>query len=208
MNGQLIWLGMIYFIIYNFAYYFLGAAFNWFFPVYATLFVLGSFTFIFGMVEIDFEKIKSKINTVSFKLVIAYMFLWAFILVIAWIGQWVNFVLTGNLPDIMQQTGGSNNLVAALDLSLVVPVIIFSAIALWKNQPIGYVLSVVINVKGALYSAVLIGGTIIQSKMGIKGAMDLIYLWIFLFLGCLLSSIYLVRKPNNNRRPAPQELHP
>lgn len=193
-RGQLIWLGMLDFIIYNFAFYLFGAAFNWFFPVYVALFTLAAFTLIFGMIEVDIKQIKHRTDKLSFRRVSVYMFFWASILSAAWIGQWVDFVLTGKLPQIIVETGGLNNLVAALDLSFVVPVVFLSGIWLWQHRPWGYVLAVVCNVKGAVYTVVLIAGSIIQAQFGVKGALDLVFLWIFLCLGCLLSLVYLLKK--------------
>lgn len=193
-RGLLIWLGMLDFIVYNFAFYLFGAAFNWFFPAYVALFTLGIFTFIFGMIEIDIEKIRHNItDKLTFRGVSIYMFIWAAILGAAWIGQWVGFVLTGNLPQIIIETGSSINLVAALDLSLVVPIGFLAGIWLLKQRPWGYVLAVISNVKGSVYTLVLVAGSIFQAQSGVKGALDLVPLWIFLFLGCLFSSIYLLR---------------
>lgn len=194
-RGMLIWLGMLDFIIYNFAFYLFGAAFNWFFPVYVTLFTLATFTIVFGMIEVDIKNIKHNItNRFSFRRVSVFMFLLASILGAAWIGQWINFVLTDKLPQIIDQTGGTNNLVAALDLSFVVPIVLLSGVWLWQRRPWGYVLAVVCNVKGAVYTVVLIIGAFIQAQSEVKGALDLVFLWIFIFLGCLLSSMYLLKK--------------
>ena len=193
-RSHLVWLGMIYFILYNFAYYLFGAAFNWFFPIYVALFTLAGFTLIFGMIETDIKKIESRIGTRSYRMASIYMFFWTFILSIAWIGQWLNFVLTDTLPQLIVQTGGPSNLVAALDLCFVVPLALLSGVWLWQSRPWGYVLAIISNVKGTVYTIVLITGSIIQERSGVEGAMDLIGLWIFLFLGCLLSSMYLLRK--------------
>ena len=196
-RSHLIWLGMIDFIIYNFAFYLFGAAFNWFFPIYVALFTLGIFTLIFGMIETDIERVKCRISYRSYKSVSVYMFFWAIILGVAWIGQWANFVFTDTLPQIIVQTGGANNLVAALDLSLVVPIVLLSGIWLWQYRPWGYVLAVMSNVKGAVYTVVLIVGSFVQAQSGVEGALDLVFLWIFIFLGCLLSSMYLLKKSAN-----------
>lgn len=193
-RGKLIWLGMLSYIIYNFAFYLFGTAFNWFFPIYVALFTLAIFTFIFGMIEVDIESIEGFFaNKLYLKWVSIYMFLWAGILGIAWIGQWCSFVMTGRIPQIIIDTGSSNNLVAALDLSFVVPIVLLSAIWLWRHRPWGFVLAVVSNVKGLVYTVVLIVGSFIQAQSGVKGALDLIFLWLFFCVGCLLSLMYLLK---------------
>lgn len=196
-RGKLIWLGMLDYILYNFAFYLFGAAFNCFFPIYVALFTLAIFTLIFGIIEVDIDSIKNLIAGKQYlKWVSIYMFFWAGILGVAWIGQWFNFVITGRLPQIIVDTGGSNNLVAALDLSFVVPIVLLSGIWLWQRRPWGFILAVISNVKGAVYTVVLIVGSIIQAGSGVKNALDLALLWIFLCLGCLLSLIYLLKNKN------------
>jgi hypothetical protein len=110
----------------------------------------------------------------------------------AWLAQWLNFVFTGNPPQIMVNLDSPTNLVATLDLTLVVPFSFVAAYYLWKRRPIGYVLAVMLNVKGFVYNLVLILGSIVQEQSNVKGALDLVPLWVILCIGCLLSFVLLI----------------
>lgn len=198
-RAHLIWLGMLYYCIYNFSYYLFGAAFNWFFPIYVALFVLGIFTLIFGIIELDINKVEKLIKGKShLKFVSIYMSFMSGSLAMVWIGQWLNFVLTGNLPEIIAATGGSTNLIAIMDLSFIVSVGILASIWLWQRRIWGYVLSVIFNVNGAVYTVVLIAGCFAQDKSGVKGAFDLLFLWIFFSAGCLISILYLLKNSSES----------
>lgn len=198
LKGHLIWLGLLDYCIYNFAFYLFGAALNYFFPIYVLIFTLSIFALVFGMIEIDVERIRNYIKNKRFiKLVSIYMLIWVVTLTIAWTGQWFNFCLTGELPQIIISTGGVTNLVAALDLSFVVSVGILAAIWIWKGRPFGYVLAVISNVKGTVYTIVLILGSFTQGQSGVDGAYDLLPLWLFFFIGCFISTLYLLKNNYN-----------
>jgi hypothetical protein len=193
LRGQLVWLGMLIYTLYNYSYYLLGASLNSFFLIYVALFCLSMYAIIFGLVNLDYEKIaKSFKGKTPVKAICVYMIILGLILGGAWTSQWLNFVVTGNLPQVMINVNSSTNLVASLDLTVVVPLCIVAAFYLWKRMAIGYVLAVMLNVKGTVYNLILISGSILQADKGVKGAMDLVPLWIFLGIGCLSSLVILL----------------
>jgi hypothetical protein len=204
LRGQLIWLGMINFTIYKYSYYLFGAALNSFFIIYVALFSLSLFTLVFGLIYLDYNKIeKSFTKKTPVKGISIFMILLALTLGAAWISQWVFFVITGETPQIMINLDSINNLVASLDLTLVVPLFFVAAFYLWKSKPIGYVLTIMLNVKGFVYNLILIFGSIIQAKAEVKGVMDLVPLWVILCIGCLCSFVVLLinmRPVKDNRK--------
>ncbi len=192
-RAQLVWLGMLDYTLYNYAFYLFGAALNRFFLIYVALFTLSIFALIFGLANIDVNSISQKFQArTPVKWVSSYMMCWAILLGIAWIGQWLSFVVTGQLPQSGLDMNGFK-LVATLDLSLVVSGLVLGAIWLWKRRPWGYVLAVMFNVKGFTYTLVLTVGSLLQANAGIEGTAALVPLWIFLGIACLISSMILLR---------------
>jgi hypothetical protein len=138
LRGQLVWLGMLNFTIYNYSYYLFGAALNSFFLIYAALFTFSMYSLVFGLVFIDYNKIeKSFKKKTPVKGISIFMILLAITLGGAWIVQWVNFVITSTPPQIMINLNSANNLVATLDLTFVVPLCFVAAYNLWQRRPIG-----------------------------------------------------------------------
>jgi hypothetical protein len=202
LRGQLVWLGMVEFTIYNYSYYLFGAALNSLFLVYVALFSLSMYTIVFGLIYLDYNRIdKSFKKKTPVKGISIFMILLAVILGGAWILQWVNFVRTGTPPQIMINVNSANNLVASLDLTFVVPLCFVAAYYLWKRRPIGFVLTVMLNVKGFVYNLILILGSFVQQQAGVKGAIDLVPLWVILCIGCLSSFVILLinMKPVQNK---------
>ena len=192
-RAQPVWLGMLDYMLYNYAFYVFGAAFNRFFLIYATLFTLSIFALIFGLANIDVDQIGRKFQAKTpVKWISGYMMLWAILLGTAWIAQTLIFAVTGQLPPSGLGEGGIK-LAVALDLSFVVSGLVLATIWLLKRRPWGYVLSVIFNVKGAAYALVLTAGSLSQAAAGLKGAMDLVPLWAFLGLASLASSVPLLR---------------
>lgn len=59
-RAHLVWLAMLDYTLYNYAFYLFAAAFNWFFLIYVALFTLSIFALIFGLVNIDVNGISQK----------------------------------------------------------------------------------------------------------------------------------------------------
>jgi len=60
MRAQLVWLGMLAYVLYNYAFYLFAAAFNAFFLVYTVLFTLSIFALIFSLKTIDGKAIAGR----------------------------------------------------------------------------------------------------------------------------------------------------
>lgn len=199
-RAQLVWLGMLDYTLYNYAFYLFGAALNRFFLVYVALFTLSVLALIFGLANVDVNGISQKFQArTPVKWISGYMMFWAVLLGVAWIAQSLDFVVTGQLPQSGLDEGGFK-LVAALDLSLVVPGLVLAAIWLWKHRPWGYVLAAMFNVKGATYTLVLTAGSLYQANAGIEGAADLVPLWVFLGVASLIASVLLLRNMQSTEK--------
>ena len=58
LAGRLVWLGMLAFMTYNYAFYLFGAAFNAHFLLYVALFILPVLALIAGLVDLDMEQVR------------------------------------------------------------------------------------------------------------------------------------------------------
>jgi hypothetical protein len=100
---------------------------------------------------------------------------------------------SGEPPAIVSTVGHPTNVIAALDLSLVVSVSVLAAVWLWRGNPWGYVLAVVTTVKGALYMLALSAATLSAYDAGASGDVSALALWVSIGVGCLLAAWALLR---------------
>jgi hypothetical protein len=192
----LIWIGLTGYIFYNFAFYLFGAAFNIFFLIYSTLFCLSAFSLILMLSQLDVNSIAVKFSAKTpVKFVSIYLLLITVILFIAEITMIIPFITSGTIPETIKQTGHPTGVVFALDFSIVIPVSILAAVLLWRRKPWGFVLSIVMLVKGFTYGLVLCIGTALLANSAAFGKWDpLMPLYIILAAGGALGCWLLLKE--------------
>lgn len=192
-RALLVWLAMLNYMLYNYAFYLFAAAFNWFFLIYVALFTLSIFTLIFGLIHIDGNLIGQKFQEKTpVKWISGYMLFVAIGLSTIYITQSLSFIVTGQLPEIIVKTGHPTGVIFAIDLSLLVPVFLLGAILLWKRHPWGYILASISVVKGTTYTLVLTVVSLWGANAGVPGASDEILLWLIITIAGLVASLFLL----------------
>lgn len=197
IRGFALLMGLMMFTVYNYSFYLFGAAFNAVFLGYVAVFVVGIFGLLAGTLTLlSLLKSDHFPNIVVSKSISSYMVLTAIFLSIGWVGQWLDFVITGNKPQLMEQFEASNHLVAALDMTFVVPWFLFGAFLLWKQRISGLIVSFMVHVKTVIYNVILLWSSIAQYVDGVEGAKAFIPLWGFFLIGSTVSLVGLLRPLN------------
>lgn len=189
---KVIWLGLVAYMFYNYAFYLFGTAFNWFFIVYALLLATALYTFILGLFQTD-RQINKTPGVKNRYLFSTFLLLTALPLGIVELGQYIRFIVTGDSP-------GIPSLILALDLSLIVPSALLAAILLAKKHLWGYWLGGVMLVKSMAYGMVLISGTLAIASAGYGPLDPLLPFYIFISTGGFILLMALLRQ--NITRPA------
>ncbi|NPV51678.1 MAG: hypothetical protein HPY60_10870 [Candidatus Methanofastidiosum sp.] len=186
-KALLVWMGTLWYMVYNYIFYLYGTAYNNFFLLYVGLFTLSAYALLFGVVNIDAKGISKLFNEKTpTKLISGYMVFFASLLGGLWIAMSIGSIVSGKIPEHVLQTNHPTAVVWATDLSLLIPALIVSAIYLWKRNPWGYIFSSIVMIKSVTYSIVLIVMSIISYiKMG-EGD-PFISLWIFLSVTCMIA---------------------
>ena len=188
-KAQLIWIGCLWYMMYNYFFYLYGAVFNKFFLLYVLLFSLSTYGLIFTSRNIDVNMIKKSFSDKTpTRFISSFLFFFAFALGLPWILMTLKFIFLNEVPPFEM------TVVFATDLSFLVSVLIVSGALLWKQDPWGYVLAAMIMLKGTLYPMVLlIGGVISYIRVGIWDMFILLYVFLWLmcmfFLGLLLKNL-------------------
>ncbi len=195
----LVWLGMLHYGVYNYAYYSFGAAFSSAFLLHVAALVasLGGILMLATSIDAD-RAARGVAGGARSRVVAVYTTAVGVALVAAWGGLSLRFALTGDLPqDVMPAS--AVHLVYAIDLSLLAPVFVVAGVLLWRRESWGSVLGVAINASGAVYLAVLwaVGG--FQADAGIAGKTWLSPVAIGSVLACLAATLALLVRPDRGR---------
>lgn len=190
-RALLIWMAMLGYMLYNYAFYLFGAAFNHLFLVYVALFSLSTFALALSLPRLDAAAVRESFATrTPVRWVSGFMLFIAVVLGGIELAMASSFLFTGQVPQSVLQTGHPTGVVFALDLSLLIPTMVVSAILLWKRQPWGFVLGMMMMVKGATYTLALL----VMVAFALKVSYDpLAPLWGVLFAGCLACCVALFR---------------
>lgn len=180
LRARLLWLGALYYMFYNYAFYVFGIPVTkLFLPIIAT-FALAGLSLALAMGSLDVRAIADRFSPrIPAKPIAVYLFLAAVMVSVLWCKQWVKFLLTGRVPDV----NGSEyayQVIAAVDLSFMVPLLVLAGCLLWKRRPWGYVLGAIMNLQGAVYNAVM--ATVCAFNWKLNGA-KLFSDW---FVSCLV----------------------
>jgi hypothetical protein len=185
VRWSLILSGLLGYIFYNFAFYLFGSSFNTFFLLYTSLLFLSACSLILFLSQswpIHIAERFSKKTAV--KWISLYLMLITSMLFMLEVSMIIPFLAFGTIPETIRLTANPTSIVFALDFSIVIPVSIIAAILLWHRSSWGFVLSIIMLVKGFTYGLVLCIGTIALARSTAFGKWDsLMPLYIILVTG-------------------------
>ncbi len=188
-------LGLLGYVFYNFAFYLFGATFNVFFLIYVALFSLSAFSLVLFLSQSSLNTIASNFSEKTpVKWISGYLFIIAFMLFMVEFSMIIPFLTSNKIPETIKLTGTNTSIVFALDFSIVMPVSIIAAILLWKRRSWGFVMGIMMLVKGFTYGLVLSIGTVLLANSDAYGKWDsLMPLYVALVIGGLLCCWLLLK---------------
>jgi len=175
LRGALTWYAMLGYATYNYAYYLFGAELNAFFLLYAALFVLPVFALILALGRLDVVSLAGRFAPITRRRWIAgYMLATGIGLTVAWTAQWAAYLLAGTEPSIGVD---AFQLVAAMDLTFMVPWFVVGAVLLLRGSAWGFVVAPIIVIQGAMYTLVLAVTSTVAAGRGLEGTAEQIPIW-------------------------------
>lgn len=145
LRGRLLLTGTLGFILYTYITMCFGAAYNPFFLIYVALFSLSLFAFILSMMSFDVNSLPARFSqNLPRKWIAGLLLFAAAFLSLAWLGRIAQTFTVDTVPQLENTT---SMFIQAMDLGIVVPVCVLSAILLLRRSPWGYLLASVGLVK-------------------------------------------------------------
>jgi hypothetical protein len=204
---RIAWIGTLYKIFYNNLYYLTGTDFNRAFLLYPALFISSALAIAFALHETAIESVQPAVwPRGRTRLAAGILFASAAILTIMWVGQSLAYVVTGQLPQLIVDGGGGTHLVAAFDLTCVVPLAVLGGVWLLRQRPWAYVVAGGMLVQGLLIIADLLVTPAFQAAAGVKDAYAMVPVWCVMGAGFLAGATALLRRPGLRPAGAPQQM--
>ena len=154
-----VWMGCLWYMIYNYVFYVYGAAFNIFFLGYILIIVASTLGLLHGLLAIKKEipHIISENNLQrSYKGTSIFLLFFGTFIGGMWIALSASFLFTGVVPTAITQTDHPTGVVFASDLIFLVTPLILLSYYVSKKNIWAIILTPIILVKCSLYPLVLV----------------------------------------------------
>src|SRR6266487_900396 len=140
LRGQLLLGGMLFYFFYKYMQYAIMLSFNPLFLVYVAIFALSAVAFFLNLGCIKVSSLPAHISADFPRwLFIVFTLVMSAALIVLWLGRIIPYTLAGRFPD---ELAGMTTLVTqAFDLGIVVPLLLSTAILLWRRSAWGYLLA-------------------------------------------------------------------
>ena len=139
LRGQLLLGRMLFYFFYKYMQYAVMLSFNPLFLVYIAIFAMSAVAFFLNLGGIKVSSLPAHIST-NFPrwLFIVFTLVMSLALIVLWLGRIIPYTLAGRFPD---EFAGLTTLVTqAFDLGMVVPLLLSTAVLLWRRSLWGYFL--------------------------------------------------------------------
>ena len=161
------WLGLLG----NLVYAYTGAAFSYrfnrFFLVYVIMFTLSVSALIAATASVDVAAIRERFDPpIPCRPIVVFLILVALMLAASELGQIIPAMLDDTIPHLITRSEWMGNFVYVLDLGVVVPLAVLSAVWIERVRPWGFVLGGCLLIKAATMGLALLAATWFSARAG------------------------------------------
>jgi hypothetical protein len=148
LRGYVVWLGALAYMLYTWASYALMLYFNELFLVYVALFGLSLFTFVGGVLRADPGAVRDRLaGRLPRRLTSGYLAAIALFFAAGWLAEVVPATLRGEPPESYRLAAIPTNVIHVLDLAVLLPAALLTAVWLWRRREWASLLAGVLLVK-------------------------------------------------------------
>jgi hypothetical protein len=162
IRGLFLWSGALFYVAYSYLFYVAGARFNALFLVYVAIVASSTYGLLALLFGLDREAVKARFDPSTPVRAIAGFFLSLSVVFAAmWIGIAVSAAAAGRDLDPVTRA------VIAVDGVVLLPLLCFAGLSLWRRHAWGYILAGMLLVKIAALGLTLVVNTWLQRWWGI-----------------------------------------
>jgi len=162
-RAQVVWLGVLGYVLYDAVIFAFDIVFNRFFLLYVGLLSLAGFALLAMLSRLDRTSVRARFSlSTPIRSVSLYLVIVATLFFLAWMKDIIPAIINGTTPPTITDAKIPTNPVYVLDLGFLIPLYVLSAIWLVSRRAWGYLLSGVLLVLNTLLSLSIISSTAFQ----------------------------------------------
>ncbi len=144
--GIVLWPGALFYVVYDYAFYVLGAPFNVFFLPYLLIVTLSVYAIIGIVVSVDAPAVRDALDgVVPRRFVGGFLVALAGLFIALWTAMIVSTLVSAAPVDPIA------HVVWTLDLTIQLPALLIGGVLLWRREPLGYVVAPGLLLQAAAY---------------------------------------------------------
>ena len=158
VSARLVWMGTLIFLLYNFIVYAIAVHFNSLFLVYCGVLGFSFYALVGSLPSLSPSEIASSYGArAPVKTMAAALFLIAFVFAAQWLREIIPALLSGHAPKSVTDAGLLTSPVHVLDLAIVLPGFVITAIMLLRRKAVAFILAPALMVFGILMTVAVAG---------------------------------------------------
>ena len=192
-KAMFIWSGLLSYIVYSYVIYCFAQPFNFLFLVYCTILGLSFYSLIYFLITMINEPVKDWYKSdVPIKTVSIFFIFISFLFYFVWLSEIIPALINNEIPQSIIENGLITNPVHVLDIAILLPALLITAILLLKDNKYGYFLAPILLVFIVLMSLAIIGMVIAMVLKDIETDLGLTVIFIVIaVISILISTIVL-----------------
>lgn len=193
LRGFLVWLGAYMYLIYAFAIYAFAVNFNFLFLAYVIILGLSFYTLVAGFLAVDTASLrKLLLANKRAGMVGGLLAIIGVMFTLLWLSEIIPNTLAGTLPKSLAETGLLTNPVYVLDLAILLPAMVITAILIRRKNVIGSLLGVPLLVFSVTMGLGIFILMVISASRGLSYSLPAgIIVGLIILLSAYFSLLYL-----------------
>jgi hypothetical protein len=167
VRAQVLWIGALVYVVYDYAFYAFGAAFNDLFLAHIALVAMGGWALICAVPHVPTRPVRHALRDRASRWYGLFLAVVGALQGALWVFVLVRYDVTGEVMKDVPVSG--QHLVFALDLALLVPALMLGGILLFRDRALGYLMGGAMAVMGAAYQLNLMAAAAFQHHAGVAG---------------------------------------
>jgi len=144
VRGLLVWMGLLFYFAYSYAYYLLSPEFNVLYLAYIAIVSMSGYSLLYLLLSVDADAIKDRFSArTPVRLAAGFLMVMALVMSAKWITGIIGS-LSGRPTPTPVELG-----VYPMDLVIAFPAMFWGGVWLWRREPLGFVVGALLLMKAA-----------------------------------------------------------